>query len=130
MDKHDRAALKLALALGRNEDTGRAQQIDAKLEDEPWDEVAAFAARAARPAHCGSTRGNSRPATWMKMTMPTPSTPMPWRCCARCWPLECRAMSLTRWRRSKRGRRFDDDDVADCCGLARLGLMQSADTAA
>ena len=28
------------------------------------------------------------------------------------------------------GRRFDDDDVADVAGLARVGLMQGTDTAA
>ena len=39
-----------------------------------------------------------------------------------------RVDAMLRYRR--KGKRFDDDDVADCCGLARFGLMQSADTAA
>ena len=44
MPRHDRAALKLALSTARAEDRARAQQIDAKLKDEPWAEVAEFAA--------------------------------------------------------------------------------------
>ena len=44
MTRNDRAALKLALALCRNESPGRAQQIDSMLEDQPWAEVATFAA--------------------------------------------------------------------------------------
>jgi hypothetical protein len=43
MDKRDRIALTRALAICRDEDEGRAEQIDAKLEDEPWAEVAMFA---------------------------------------------------------------------------------------
>jgi hypothetical protein len=30
----------------------------------------------------------------------------------------------------RHGKRFDDDDVVDVCGLARFGLVVSADTAA
>jgi hypothetical protein len=44
MQKHDRHALTRALALCRNESVGRAEQIYSKLRDEPWDEVAQFAA--------------------------------------------------------------------------------------
>ena len=44
MTRNDRRALKLAMGLCRNESPERAQQIDAKLEDEPWEDVAEFAA--------------------------------------------------------------------------------------
>ena len=44
MTRNDRAALKLALALARNESPARAQQIDSMLEDQPWEGVAQFAA--------------------------------------------------------------------------------------
>ena len=44
MTRNDRAALKLAIEQARNEDEGRAQQIDSMLEDQPWAEVATFAA--------------------------------------------------------------------------------------
>ena len=44
MTRNDRDALRLAVALARNEDIYRAKQIDAKLEDEPWEDVAEFAA--------------------------------------------------------------------------------------
>jgi hypothetical protein len=42
--KTDRAALKLAIKQCRAESPERAEQIDAKLADEPWEEVAEFAA--------------------------------------------------------------------------------------
>ena len=35
---------------------------------------------------------------------------------------------MLRYRRA--GRMFDDDEAADVAGLARVGLMQSTDTAA
>lgn len=44
MTRNDRDALKLALGLLRNESVGRAEQIDSKLRDEPWEDVAEFAA--------------------------------------------------------------------------------------
>ena len=47
MQKHDRRALTRALALCRDESVGRAEQIDSKLQDEAWEDVAAFAA-----GHC------------------------------------------------------------------------------
>lgn len=43
MDPIDRAALELAMEMARERD-GRGQQIDAKLESWPWEEVAQFAA--------------------------------------------------------------------------------------
>jgi hypothetical protein len=43
MNKRDRAALELAMAKAR-EEPGRSEQLDAKLMDEPWEEVAQFAA--------------------------------------------------------------------------------------
>ena len=49
MDKHDRHALKLAMALCRAEDEACAEQIDSMLEDRSWAEVSAFAA-----SHCQS----------------------------------------------------------------------------
>lgn len=54
---------------------------------------------------------------------------------ARPLPPEKRSLFLQRvdamLRYRRRGKRFDDDDVADCCGLARFGLVvQSADTTA
>jgi hypothetical protein len=42
--KTDRATLKLAIKQCRAESPERAEQIDAKLADEPWEEVAEFAA--------------------------------------------------------------------------------------
>ena len=44
MTRNDRDALRLAVALARNEDTGRAAQIDSMLKDESWTSVAKFAA--------------------------------------------------------------------------------------
>jgi len=44
MTRNDRNALKLTLALCRNESPARSHQIDSKLEDEPWEEVVRFAA--------------------------------------------------------------------------------------
>jgi hypothetical protein len=43
MKKTDRDALHLAMKIAR-EDPARAGQLDAKLADEPWHEVAEFAA--------------------------------------------------------------------------------------
>ena len=43
MDKHDRAALKLAMEHASKE-PARAAQLRSKLRDEPWTEVAEFAA--------------------------------------------------------------------------------------
>jgi hypothetical protein len=43
-------------------------------------------------------------------------------------PFLQRVDAMLRYRR--KGKRFNDDDVADCCGLARWGLMQSASTTA
>src|SRR5262249_4918075 len=43
MTKVDRDALELAMKLIRK-NPGRAEQIDAKLKDEPWEKVAKFAA--------------------------------------------------------------------------------------
>jgi hypothetical protein len=40
----DREALQRALALAHTFDHARAEQLDAKLSDEPWSDVAAFAA--------------------------------------------------------------------------------------
>lgn len=40
----DREALQRALALARTFDRARAEQLDAKLGDEPWSDVATFAA--------------------------------------------------------------------------------------
>jgi hypothetical protein len=40
----DRDALERALAMARKESPGRSQQIDDKLVDEPWFDVATFAA--------------------------------------------------------------------------------------
>ncbi len=42
MDQIDREALELCMQLFRK-DSLRAEQIDAKLRDEPWEEVAEFA---------------------------------------------------------------------------------------
>jgi hypothetical protein len=44
LDARDRAALKRALKQVRTHGKDRAQQIDSRLADEPWDEVARFAA--------------------------------------------------------------------------------------
>ena len=44
MTKSDKTALKLAIKQCREESPERAEQIDAKLADEPWEEVAEFAA--------------------------------------------------------------------------------------
>jgi hypothetical protein len=45
MNRHDRAALELALELARRDST-RAAQLDALLaEEQPWHEVAEFAAQ-------------------------------------------------------------------------------------
>jgi hypothetical protein len=44
MDKLDRAALKLAMGLACAEDRERARQIGSMLKDEPWEDVAQFAA--------------------------------------------------------------------------------------
>jgi hypothetical protein len=44
MTRNDKAALTLALEQARTESPGRAQQIDSMLEDQPWAEVATFAA--------------------------------------------------------------------------------------
>ena len=44
MTKHDRAALTLAMETCRAESEGRAWQLDEKLKDESWEEVASFAA--------------------------------------------------------------------------------------
>jgi hypothetical protein len=44
LTRADRAALELALKLVRKESPGRDKQIDAKLADEPWCDVAEFAA--------------------------------------------------------------------------------------
>jgi hypothetical protein len=44
MNATDHDAFTRALALCRAEDAGRARQIDAKLADEPWEDVARFAA--------------------------------------------------------------------------------------
>ena len=44
MDKHDRAALTLALEQARAEDEGRAGQIDSMLRQDGWQEAAMFAA--------------------------------------------------------------------------------------
>jgi hypothetical protein len=43
MDGIDRDALERSLAASRAEDAGRRQQIDSKLQDEPWEKVAQFA---------------------------------------------------------------------------------------
>ena len=48
MTKLDRSALKLAMERTRAESPGRSKQIDAKLKDEPWEEVAWFAAYCAQ----------------------------------------------------------------------------------
>ena len=48
MTRNDRAALKLALALCRNESPGRAEQIDSMLKHDSWAEVATFAAYCAQ----------------------------------------------------------------------------------
>jgi hypothetical protein len=42
MNRHDRDALTQALAMCRNESTGRAWQIDSMLQNEPWVSVAKF----------------------------------------------------------------------------------------
>jgi hypothetical protein len=44
MDDHDRDALTRALDICRAESPGRAQQIDSMLQDQPWLEVAKYAA--------------------------------------------------------------------------------------
>jgi hypothetical protein len=53
---------------------------------------------------------------------------------AKALPPEKRSIYLERvaamLRLRRHGKRFADDDVADVAGLARFGLMQSADTAA
>jgi len=43
MTRRDRAALQLAMQMAR-QDLVRAEQLDAKLKDEPWQSVAEFAA--------------------------------------------------------------------------------------
>ncbi|MGC2454720.1 MAG: hypothetical protein WA592_18355 [Pseudolabrys sp.] len=43
MTKLDRDALKLAMEIA-SRDPGRAQQLKAKLKDEPWEKVSQFAA--------------------------------------------------------------------------------------
>ena len=43
MKAHDRDALRRAMSIARQE-IGRPEELDAKLKDEPWAEVAAFAA--------------------------------------------------------------------------------------
>jgi hypothetical protein len=44
MNKTDKAALKLAMKLAMASDPARTKQLRSKLEDEPWIEVAQFAA--------------------------------------------------------------------------------------
>ena len=44
MNRVDREALRRALRLARAESPGRAARIADKLKDEPWEEVAEFAA--------------------------------------------------------------------------------------
>ena len=48
IDEIDRDALKRALVACRAESPGRAKQLDSKLRDEPWEEVAKFAAYSAQ----------------------------------------------------------------------------------
>jgi hypothetical protein len=43
VDRIDRDALERAIEAARAESDGRRQQIDAKLADEPWQDVAEFA---------------------------------------------------------------------------------------
>ena len=44
----DRDALERAIAACRAQDAGRAKQIDSMLSDEPWEQVARFAAYSAQ----------------------------------------------------------------------------------
>jgi hypothetical protein len=44
----DRDALSRAIAAARAEDAGRRKQIDSMLADEPWEDVAVFAATCAQ----------------------------------------------------------------------------------
>ena len=48
MTRNDRAALTLAMETCRTESEGRARQLDEKLKDESWEEVASFAAFSAQ----------------------------------------------------------------------------------
>jgi hypothetical protein len=50
MNRNDRDALRRAMEICRAESPGRSRQLDAKLKDEPWEEVAKFA------AHCCQSR--------------------------------------------------------------------------
>jgi hypothetical protein len=45
MNRNDRDALRRAMEICRAESPGRSRQLDAKLKDEPWEEVAKFAAQ-------------------------------------------------------------------------------------
>jgi hypothetical protein len=44
MRKVDREALRRAMRMAKARDPGRRQQLESKLKDEPWEEVALFAA--------------------------------------------------------------------------------------
>lgn len=56
MTRNDKAALTQALEICRAESIGRQMQIDAKLQDESWEDVAQFAA-----AHCQCEALNLEP---------------------------------------------------------------------
>ena len=53
MNATDHDALVRAIAAAGGEDAGRARQIDAKLADEPWEDVARFAASCAQSRSLG-----------------------------------------------------------------------------
>jgi hypothetical protein len=69
MRRVDREALTRALKKVRAQDPQRAQQIDAKLKDEPWEQVARFAAYSCQ---CDSLRLKpwQSPPCWMTDVKP------------------------------------------------------------
>jgi hypothetical protein len=67
----DRDALKLAIAQSRAEDEGRRWQIDAKLKDEPWEDVATFAAYS-RQCHTLHLKPWQVPPCWVEVDDPPP----------------------------------------------------------
>ena len=62
MRRVDQDALRRALEMAKAQSPGRREQIDAKLADEPWENVAAFAASCSSRATCISSHGNVRHA--------------------------------------------------------------------
>ena len=97
-ETNDLAALKLAMAHA-NKEPARAAQLRSKLRDEPWTEVAGFAAYGCQSRSLHLLPWESRRAMATPNIIPTRQRGSCW---IKCWPLASRAIIPTRWRRSKR----------------------------